>query len=116
DFLDLILAQTNLGQVAESEKVHRMATGAHLPVNLIAALQGAAIESAEDAVERPVMLDKARSFRCLQRTGRTECQSTGGGERENEFTHQAFSIDLACGVPPPPLSTGELMLSGKGRG
>ena len=100
--------------------LQRMTDGAHLGVNLEAALCCGKIEGAERAVETPAL--RRRGWRLgLLREGRSS-QASGqqnGRRHMMEHAHHAFSIGLAVapdGIGPPPPRTGRLMLSGNGKG
>ncbi len=116
DRLDPVVAVAERSEVAVMQQVHRMAVGADLLVDLKAALQGGAVERAEDAVERPAGVRQRRGRRLLRegrKRGKRERQGCG------EAAHQCFSPALAgdgASVPPCFASTDAAMLVGSGSG
>ena len=95
-----------------------MAAGTDLAVDLQAALQGAPVELAEDAGERPVALGQLLALG-RQRGARLEAEEQGGGNADRELPHGAFSIGLADApalAAPPTLSTGSPIETGSGSG
>ena len=97
-----------------------MAAGADLAIDLVAALEGGAVEGAENALEAPLPLRGMLAASGGRGGAGQQDDSESGGEcgAKQPLAHHALSIAPA---PPgteggEPPSTGSPMLSGRGRG
>src|SRR5271163_4108817 len=99
------------------QKLHRVAVGADVGIDLEPALGRREVERSEQAFETPFLV---RQLAFLGECWRG--QQTGGEhprQKGTQLAHHAFSIGLAAafrgsGPPPCPPRTGWLMLSGSG--
>src|SRR3546814_13058829 len=95
-----------------------MTGGAHLVVDLEAALQRRPVIGAEEALEGPVLVLQRRLFGRRGGGAGQADDAAGRGKCDQGATHQAFSIGRARApaAMPPPLRNGWRTLAGRGRG
>ena len=114
------LGHAHLHEVAVEHQPHAVAGGADLAIDLVAALEGSAVECAENAVEAPLPLRRFRTRPGGRGGAGQDGETESGGQRgaEKPVAHHALSIapDAPAGGDAPPPSTGSPMLSGSGRG